>query len=455
MTDSFQTSHGNQNSPVWKAIEKYTNTNMTIDWVPNPDYDDKLNVTLASGNLPDILLIDQTTASIVNAAKSGEFWDLGPYLKDYPNLSKANPVALKNSQIDGKTYGLYRSRPLGRNAIIYRKDWLKNLGLPVPKTTQQFYNMLYEFTYDDPDKDGKNDTYGMVVTNYSGPWDVMQSWFGVPNTWGVQDGKLVPAQTTPQYMTALNYFHKMYQNKLVNQDFAVMPSSDWNQPFEAGKAGVIVDVADRADQIVNDNPKLVGKIGILGEVAGPDGKLHSLSTSGFSGYYVIPKSSVKTVADLKKVLAFMDKLDSPKGQNLITDGVEGQNYKVVNGYEVAINTNNKAYTNEMNDLNQLALYIPGDEYYTSKPTALQKVEQKVEQENLKYLVNNPAESLFSQTYAQNGTELDNILSDARTKYIVGQINQSGLTAALAQWRQEGGTAYTNEINQDYKQTQGQ
>ncbi|MCL6633153.1 MAG: extracellular solute-binding protein [Alicyclobacillus herbarius] len=449
MTDGFQTTEPTPSSPVWKAIEKLTNTKMTINWVPNTNYDDKLNIALASGNLPDLVLVDSITSSIVKAANAGEFWDLGPYLKDYPNLSKANPIALQSSSINGKTYGIYRSRPLGRMAIIYRKDWLKNVGLPTPKTVQDFYNMLYAFTYKDPDKDGKNDTYGMVVTQYPGPWQAMEPWFGVPNQWGLKNGKLIPAAETPEYLNALNFFRKIYKEKLVNSDFAVMPPDDWNKPFEQGKAGVIVDVADRADQIVKEDPSLKGKIGEIGAIEGPDGKPKTLSTSGFAGMYVIPKTSVKTVAELKKVLSFLDKLDSKEGQTLLDDGVEGVNYKVVNGYAVPLHPNDPKYAAMLNDLNQLGVYIPEDDALTPPIDDTKKMVLATEKSNLKYLVANPAAGYFSPTYAQQGTQLDNILSDAMTKYIVGQTNEAGLKAALALWKKSGGDQVVKEINAAY------
>ena len=50
--------------------------------------------------------------------------------------------------------------------------------------------MLYKFTYDDPDGNGANDTYGLEMCKYTGPWDIIQTWFGCGNGWVEQDGKL-------------------------------------------------------------------------------------------------------------------------------------------------------------------------------------------------------------------------------------------------------------------------
>lgn len=178
--------------------------------MPNASYADKFNITLASGKLPDIMYVgDVKASSFVNAARSGAFWEVGPYLKDYPNLSGAKEVILNNSAIDGKNYGIYRGRALGRNGVVFRKDWMEKLGLETPKTVDDFYNMLRAFKEQDPDGNGQADTYGMVLVKWTGQWasgfDTMKLWFGAPNKWGVQEGKLVPEHEYPGYLEALKF----------------------------------------------------------------------------------------------------------------------------------------------------------------------------------------------------------------------------------------------------------
>jgi len=106
MLPIFKTNYPKDGSPVAAELEKKTNTKIHFEWVPNASYADKFNITLASGKLPSIIYVGDVKASgFVNAAKSGAFWEVGPYLKDYPNLSQANPVILKNSAMEGEKYG--------------------------------------------------------------------------------------------------------------------------------------------------------------------------------------------------------------------------------------------------------------------------------------------------------------------------------------------------------------
>ena len=118
-----------------KKIEELTNTKLDLMWVPDAVKEDRLNSALAAGNLPKVVTIqDIKNSSVMNAFRSGMFWEVGPYLKDYPNLSKMNKLINKNASIDGKLYGIYRERPLSRQGIVIRKDWLDNLGSDIPKT---------------------------------------------------------------------------------------------------------------------------------------------------------------------------------------------------------------------------------------------------------------------------------------------------------------------------------
>ena len=116
MLTSYNPEYMDTEGEIFKKIEERTNTDLTITWVPSSTYPDKVSATVASGELPSaILTLDQKLPYIVNAVRSGMFWEVGPYLKDYPNLSRMNENALHSISIDGKVYGLYRGRDIARD----------------------------------------------------------------------------------------------------------------------------------------------------------------------------------------------------------------------------------------------------------------------------------------------------------------------------------------------------
>jgi putative aldouronate transport system substrate-binding protein len=455
MVPSFSTELPTEDSPVIKELEAYTNTDIEMQFVPNSSYPDKMNITLVSGNLPKIMVVDRNMASYINAARSGAFWELGPYLKDYPHLSQANEIILNNSSVDGKTYGLYRGRVLGRMGVSVNKDWLANVGLSQPKTIDEFYTMLKAFKEQDPDGNGKDDTYGIVITKYAGPWDIMQTWFGAPNKWGDDgNGQLVPTHLTQEYREALTFFRKLYDEGLVNEDFAVMDPAVWNDPIINGQAGVMVDVADAGRRIDAkmqekadrgaDNPY----ISVFQAPAGPKGQ-RDMPTSGYSHVLAVSKSGVKTEEELKRVLTFMDQLNDDEMKMLLGYGIEGRHYDIVDGYIKPLTTpEDVALNSEKQDMNQFLTFI-GPDPFTLEMTPINKQVAEVQAANEKIVVGNPAEPLISEVYAQKGQQLDNIIADARIQYIYGQIDDKGLDDAIALWKKNGGDDYVAEINKLY------
>jgi len=196
------------NGELQQAIHKLIGKKLDITWVPNADYVEKLNVTLASNNIPDVLVVGEKGPTFVRAAEAGAFWDLTGKLDAYPNLKPADEQTGRNAMVNGKTYGIYRTRPLLRSAVVLRKDWLAKVGLPLPETVDDLYRIAKAFTEQDPDGNGKKDTYGLIIPKWPGnyasssPYDTIETWFGAPNGWGERGGKLVPGFDTEEFYQA-------------------------------------------------------------------------------------------------------------------------------------------------------------------------------------------------------------------------------------------------------------
>ncbi|HWU47669.1 MAG TPA: extracellular solute-binding protein [Humibacter sp.] len=457
------------NNPVGTKLEKLLGVKLDVNWVPNSSYGDKTNITLAGSDIPDVMVIQGKDPGFVKNANAGAFWDLTSYLKDYPNLVSSSPTVQKAASVNGKVFGIYRPRDEMRSAVIIRKDWLQKLGLSMPKTTDDLYNIAKAFTDDDPDGDGKKDTYGLVVPKWPGPigsnspWDAIETWFGAGNLWTKQAGKLVPSYTTSKWKDALDFERSMVKNGYVNPDYATLDSVEWNTPFISGKGGIIIDTYSRAYQIngllEKSDPKNYQKyVTVTGNLTGPDGRLHALPTAGYSGFLAIPKASVKSEAQLKQVLSILNKLNTKQAQVLINNGIEGKNFTVVDGHSQAITpptAESTDLTNTVASYAQLGIAVNGQKFYTAKQPndydqQLWDSCQTIMKSDLKSAVFNPAAPYVSNTYVLKGATLDNIVTDARIKYIAGQIDASGLAAAIKQWKSSGGDAVITEINKLYK-----
>lgn len=451
---------------IMKALEEKTGYKVNITWVPNTQYSDKFSIMMASDKCPEIVVTGKG-ATTNNIVKKGGFWKLDDYLKDYPNLMKMDKKIQANASFNGETYGIYRIRDVARFATMIRKDWLDKLGLQEPKTLDEFTAMLKAFRDKDPDGNGKNDTYGMVIPKWGGtnsfsPLDQMSVWFGAPNVMKVENGKMTPDFMTDEYMASLDYFKMLYDEGLMNKDFAVRETDKWDDDFVNGKAGVIVDTQTRT---FNDAKKIAENHGktdrdadqwvtMIDNVVTPTGGDKILPTTGYSSMMMVPKVSVKNEKQLKKVLDFLDKLNSEEITILLQRGIEGKQYTVKGNEYVDILTGDanvdKTNSNDLNSFWQISPNVANyDLHKENKGTKLEQRGKELLAKGEKKMVIDETAPLISDVYATKGTQLNNIIADARIQYIAGQIDKAGYKAAQDLWSTTGGKEYIEELEKLY------
>ncbi|MEV0798565.1 extracellular solute-binding protein [Kribbella sp. NPDC050281] len=449
-----------------QAVEKQIGKKLKITWVPNAEYGDKSNVTLASDKIPDVMVANEKSPSFVKAADAGAFWDLTGKLDKYPNLKPVDAQTAKNSMTNGKTYGIYRIRPLLRSGIVIRKDWMAKLGLKDPETVDDLYAIAKAFTERDPDGNGKKDTYGLIIPKWPGnyasasPYDVVETWFGAPNGWGERDGKLVPGFDTPEFLAANRWLRKWVTEGLVNKDFATLDSANWNDPFVQGKGGMIIDVNVRATQLLDlfkeKNPKDFDKVTLIGNLKRSDGQKFSYPFTGYNMVMAISKQHIRTEEQLDQVLQTLDKLESKEGSILLANGIEGRNFKADGKYAVPINQDDPKVKAIQNDVDKAFIQLGtraavGVSAYQPRPSdaASREMRERFDilmNEDLKTAVFNPALSVIAPTSVSKGQTLDTIVPDARIKYLSGAITEDQLKAQIKRWYDSGGTQIAQEVN---------
>ncbi|WP_165452407.1 extracellular solute-binding protein [Paenibacillus thalictri] len=438
------------NSESQKIIENATNTKLTFQWLASAAADEKINVTIASGQMPKTIgtFLKPT---IINAIRNNTFWEIGPYLKDYPNLSKISPLIYQNVAVDGKTYALPRVRPLVRDAVIYRKDWLKNVGMQEPKTIDELYAVMKAFTLNDPDKNGKNDTLGSFEYKSMNLFDFILPAFGAPNKWSVQNGKFTPDFMTKEYMDAMKFYKKLYDEKLINQDFAVAEKTQFTAAFDSSKAGTQADVSLNAVARQTALRKTVPQVetDFIGVIEGTRGPI-VYAGPGNNGVVLISKSSVKTEAELKQILGFFNKLADDPVATLLAWGIEGKHYKKANGVNERIDA--KLYETEVKPYREMKVHGDEKEFEGNlDPLTVKANKSNADREKL--AIADPSLPLFSQTFTDKGAQLNKIIEDARVKFIMGKVDEAGFKAEIDQWVKSGGDKVIKEYEEDFARAQ--
>jgi putative aldouronate transport system substrate-binding protein len=365
--------------------------------------------------------------------------------------------------VNGKVYGVFRARDVIREAVIIRKDWLENLGLDMPQTTEDLYAVAKAFTEDDPDGNGVDDTYGLIIPKWPGtigtnsPWDALETWYGAGNRWTERDGELVPNFTTDEWLDAVQFERQLVEEGVVNADYATFDSANWNEPFLTGKGGIILDVHSRAGVLVNlfkqaDPDNFDSYVDITGNLEGPDGEIHALPTTGYSGFLAIPRAKVKTEADLRGVLEVLDKLNSEEAGPILNNGIEGESYTLDGDLAAAITDAPQTLKDDVMSFAQLGTNVSGFRGYLPKQASdyeqqMYDKRKEIEAADLEHAEFDPSAPYVSETYISKGAQLDTIVADARIQYIAGQIDLDGLKDAIALWRSSGGDDVIDEINE--------
>lgn len=132
------------------------------------------------------------------------------------------------------------------NAFTWvRSDWLANLGLDVPVTFDDFIAVAEAFTNQDPDQDGEDDTYGMVLhrDNWGMPGGLepfFNAHHAYPNIW-IEDGQggIVFGSVQPAMKEALRALHDLYERGIIDKEFAVRPADKVPEEIASERVGMI------------------------------------------------------------------------------------------------------------------------------------------------------------------------------------------------------------------------
>ncbi len=152
-------------------IEEHCGVEIEWECPPTSSYEENLQLTLLDDKKPDAIIIPTgwtSSPTFIDACKNGLFINVDEMLQDCPNLLKYTAEASFNALKvlgDDRIYGVPRSTVRRADGFSLNEQWLENLGIEYNEgdilTADEFFDILYAFTYNDPDGNGVNDTYGM------------------------------------------------------------------------------------------------------------------------------------------------------------------------------------------------------------------------------------------------------------------------------------------------------
>lgn len=341
----------NAQIPVYAVLKEMTGVD--VDWVnvSDADKDTQVNLLIASGNLPDIIYYEWQTnysGGLAKAISDKVALPLNDLIDEYaPNfkaLLESSPELAKQIALDDGTIAMFPSARTDTRVRIWfglqiRQDWLDNLGLAMPETIEDWYNVLTAFNEQDANGNGDpGDEIPFVAAGASNLSSYLLSFAGayglVRDTFCVKDGKVVYSPADPAYKEFLTEMAKWYDEGLIDSDFAAtdgasvksLVTNDIAGSYFGSLAGNLGGYNAALKEIVPE-----GSIVGAPWIKAADGNAyqqeaeHAKALTGFGA--VVTTACADPVAAVK----WLDEHYSEAGSLLMTFGIEGESYEMVDG----------------------------------------------------------------------------------------------------------------------------
>lgn len=446
-------------------MEKKFNVKITNMRIDRANWKDQLNIRLATNDVPDVWLLWGIT-DVEAYSKQGLLTELPlqEIKQNLPGLTKlideSDSEAWNNGKIDGKNYGIpitnldgiYPYHPL------YNAKWLKAIGHEqAPKTLAELEDVLYKFRNNDPDGNGKKDTYGLTGMGKNNLANSFPAIFGAFNVqpffWQTDaSGKLVYGMVTEEARSAFKLLNKWFKDGVLDPEFITADGK--KEEFANGLVGMgneswmHIRPEGKLAQLAKKNGFEIAAGQALQGPNGP-GKLMAFGlTSNYIGMGIDVEKDPKKK---QKIYEILNSFYSDKESILYSQfGEENVHYTMANGKPVA---KPEYVTRE----GQLKLGL-GNYYglFSRKTREFEKILYPVEDlafrdriaANVPLLIDKVKYSLPSLA---NYPDLKNMEKEYFIKFITGEVDlAAGFDQFVEKWKKAGGQAVTDEANKLYE-----
>lgn len=327
-------------------LQKRTNIYFKIISIDS-GYWDKYKVMLASNNMPD--LVFTTVSDAKRYGIDGLFIPLDELLERHgSNILRAieeEGIEDDMRALDGKIYFLPKISLQQPEPFMVRQDWLEKYDLEIPQTLEDFYNMLHVFKEKDPAGNGQTIPYGSHMFNDPSICylNAFYRAFTVDQDFMIKGDRMVWGPAQIEMKQAMKYLNRLYSEGLLDNEAPILAKKQWEKQVSAGRVGMIVYSSVRTDyftRIFRETDPGARMIGIP-PPTGIDDKKHVAPMPRFSTDFCMAVTKDSAHAEL--IVQFFDYVFSPEGRMIVSYGVEGDTYEMLDGKPVFTE---KMYRNE-------------------------------------------------------------------------------------------------------------
>ena len=351
-TDGGKTDPTDNQWTKWIKEKVLKDENIDVEFVRVSRWDETsamINL-MAAGTAPD-LAYTYAQANIQEWASKGGIFDMAPHIdttvKDLnsflgPDLALPGRRMIERQRDNqsGKIFSIPQRRMnTARINAFIRKDWLDKLGLPLPKTTQEFYDALVAFKEKDPGGVGRDKVIPFSLTGIRVDWDAANILYSFvdPNiptrerwTNNISEREFL----VPGYREGLRFMNKMYNAGLIDRDFPLYKDSQ--TIYNLLKSGVIGSFMQNWDQIYREGDAILtdlrknvpdAELVPVDCFTSSDGLTHKASYDAAGIFAFIPAASKNPEAAMR----YLNWLARYENYHFIQTGPEGIVHTIVDG----------------------------------------------------------------------------------------------------------------------------
>ena len=220
-------------------FKKQTNVDVEMRIFPYETATERLNLDLNSGDYADVVGGWTLSDSMIltYGVNQGVFIPLEDYFAEYcPRITEILDLPGVREEMtapDGHIYAIpyvCDDTKVGYSPYINGR-WLKNLGMDIPTTTEEFEAVLKAFKEQDANGNGDpNDEIPFSADPNNKHIESMTGWFGLPmgkSGIGILDDEVVFAGASSTYREFLSWFNSLYEQGLIDLEIFTQDSSTW------------------------------------------------------------------------------------------------------------------------------------------------------------------------------------------------------------------------------------
>ncbi len=318
---------------LFMEMNELTNISWDFKTTIDESFEERKNLAFASLELPDVFFNARLTATEeMTYGREGVLVPLNDLIDQYaPNIKRVleeNPdVKASITTPDGNIYALPKIKTLKRNLtprLWINGVWINNLGLEMPETTEDLYEVLKAFKEQDPNGNGEADEIPLTsIYELTETREAMLSHFGLfgTNQYNVIEDEVVFYPIHENYLEYIKYMNRLWEEGLIDQDAYSQTHEEVVAKGQSMRLGLFVHSGPQAlvpEENTTDYPALPPLTSSVN-----DQKVWPRSSVIDRGAFAITSENPHPEASIR----WVDYLYSEEGSILVANGVEDIDYK--------------------------------------------------------------------------------------------------------------------------------